>query len=336
MRRARDHLAARRRWAARRAAFAYAPARRHRVRNLAQELLLFLGMAAVLGVAAWLLAGTAGLVWALVTVLVLATLRPRVPTAWVLSLYAARPIPYAAAPHVHDLVDVLCERAELEVRPALFYVASPQVNAFVVGRQQDAALALTDGLLRRLDGRELAGVVAHEVSHLRNGDTAVMSLSDLVGRLSQWMSWVGLWSGLLTLPLAVTRESLVPLLVSVVLVAVPMVVTLLQLAVSRSREYDADLDAVSLTGDPEGLARALVVLENADGRIWERILVGRAPGPDPLLLRTHPPTDERVRRLMALVPEARVEPLPTTPYRVVILYPPVTERPRLRRTGVWW
>jgi heat shock protein HtpX len=306
------------------------------VRNVAQELLLFLGLAVVLGAAAWLLAGTAGLLWAMVTVVVLATLRPRVPTAWVLSLYAAQPVPRAAAPRLHDLVDVLSERAQLERRPAVFYVASPRVNAFVVGRGEDAALAVTDGLLRLLDGRELAAVIAHEVSHLRNGDTAVMSLSDLVARLSQWMSWVGLWSGLLTLPLAISRDSLVPLLVSVVLVFVPMLVTLMQLAVSRSREYDADLDAVSLTGDPEGLARALVVLEHADGRIWERILVGRSAGPDPLLLRTHPPTDERVRRLMALEADVAGQPLPATPYRVVIIYPPATDSPRLRRTGIWW
>ncbi|WP_141842572.1 zinc metalloprotease HtpX [Humibacillus xanthopallidus] len=336
MRAASPHPAARRRPDGRRVAAAYAPAGRHRVRNVAQELLLFLGLAVVLGAAAWLLAGTAGLLWATVTVVVLAMLRPRVPTAWILSLYAAQPVPRAAAPRLHDLVDVLSERAHLERRPAVFYVASPQVNAFVVGRGEDAALAVTDGLLRLLDGRELAAVVAHEVSHLRNGDTAVMSLSDLVARLSQWMSWVGLWSGLLTLPLAISRDSLVPLLVSMVLVAVPMLVTLMQLAVSRSREYDADLDAASLTGDPEGLARALVVLEHADGRIWERILVGRSAGPDPLLLRTHPPTDERVRRLMALEADVTGQPLPTTPYRVVIIYPPATDSPRLRRTGIWW
>ena len=330
------HPAARRRPDRRRVAAAYAPGRRHRVRNLAQELLLFVGMAGVLGAAAWLLAGTAGLIWAVFVVVVLATLRPRVPTAWVLSLYAAQPVPRAAAPRLHELVDVLCERAELERRPAVFYVASPQVNAFVVGGGGEAALAVTDGLLRLLDGRELAAVIAHEVSHLRNGDTAVMSLSDLVGRLAQWISWVGLWSGLVTLPLAVSRNSLVPLLVSLVLVLVPMVVTLMQLAVSRFREYDADLDAASLTGDPEGLARALVVLEHADGRIWERILVGRSARPDPLLLRTHPPTDERVRRLMALEADVTGQPLPTTPYRVIVIYPPATDSPRLRRTGIWW
>lgn len=301
-----------------------------------QELLLLAAMAVVLGTAAWLLAGAAGLLWALLVVLVLGTLRPRVPTAWVLSMYAARPLPRWAAPRLHELVDVLSARAQLPRRPPVFYVASPLANAFVVGRQDDAALALTDGLLRLLDGRELSAVLAHEVSHLRNGDSAVMNLSDLVARLSQWMSWVGLWSGLVTLPLAISRESLVPLLLSVLLVVVPMVVTLLQLAVSRSREYDADLDAVMLTGDPEGLARALVVLEHVDGRIWERILVGRSSGPDPLLLRTHPPTEERVRRLMAVDADEGRQVLLTAPPRVVVLYPPVTDAPRLRRTGIWW
>jgi heat shock protein HtpX len=93
-----------------------------------------------------------------------------------------------------------------------------------VVRQDDAALALTDGVLRLLDGRELTGVLAHEISHLHNGGPSVMSLSDLVARLAQWMSWVGLWSVVVSLPVAVGRGSLVPLLLSLLLVAVPTVV----------------------------------------------------------------------------------------------------------------
>jgi heat shock protein HtpX len=121
------------------------------------------------------------------------------------------------------------------------------------------------------------------------------------------VAWLGAWSVLVTVPFAVVRGDPVPLLLSGLLVVVPTVVTLAQLSLSRSREYDADVDAIALTRDPEGLATALLALDSIEGRIWERILVGRSGPPDVLLLllRTHPPTDERVRRLHALVPTRR-------------------------------
>src|SRR6476469_4306251 len=89
------------------------PGRRHRFRNLAQELLMLLGLAVVLGAVAWLLTGLGGLLWVLVTVLVLGALRPRVPTAWVLSMYQAPPLPRWAAPRLHEVVDVIAVRAGL-------------------------------------------------------------------------------------------------------------------------------------------------------------------------------------------------------------------------------
>jgi heat shock protein HtpX len=166
-------------------------------------------------------------------------------------MYHAQPVPRWAAPRLHEIVDVLAVGAGLDRPPAVFYIASPLANAFVIGRQDEAALAVTDGLLRVVNARELVGVLAHEVSHLRDGDTSIMSLSDLVARLAQWMGWVGLWSVLMTLPLALGQGTVMPLLLSLLLVVMPTVVTLLQLAVSRSREYDADLEAVAFTGDPE-------------------------------------------------------------------------------------
>jgi heat shock protein HtpX len=281
------------------------------------------------------LAGLVGLLSVLLAVLVVAALRPRVPIAWVLWMYQAQPLPRWAAPRLHEAVDVLAVRARLHRRPAVFYVASPLANAFVVGGQRGAALGVTDGLLRELNGRELAGVVAHEVSHLHNGDTSIMSLSDLVARLAQWMGWVGVWSVMVTLPLAISRGTVVPVALSLLLVVVPTVVTLMQLAMSRSREYDADLEAVALTGDPEGLARALIALENSDGRIWERILVSRSGGPDPLLLQTHPRTEQRVRRLRALQVGPTAYALGASD-GLTVTYPPVAHSPRLRRTGIWW
>jgi heat shock protein HtpX len=127
-----------------------------------------------------------------------------------------------------------------------------------------------------------------------------------------------------------------PLLFSAVLVLLPTVVTLLQLALSRSREYDADLEGAALTGDPEGLAEALEALERSDGRVWERIMVPHRRVPDPLLLRTHPPTAERVRRLHALAPRDPSRHLPHPEPAEPLGYPRVLAPPRLRFPGIRW
>lgn len=120
------------------------------------------------------------------------------------------------------------------------------------------------------------------------------------------------------------------------LAALPTVVTLLQLALSRSREYDADPDAAVLTGDPEGLARALERLERSDCRIWERMMVPHRRLPDPLLLRTHPPTEERARRLRALVAADGRRRLGDDQPAPPAGYPPVNRPARLRAPGVRW
>jgi heat shock protein HtpX len=308
--------------------------RRRKLRNGLQELLLLTGIAVTAGAVAWLLFGPMGLLSVLVAGLLVGAMRPRVPVSWVLWMYGAAPLSPWAAPRLHWLVDVLAEGAGLERTPRLYYVATPIANAFVVGPRDDAALAVTDGLLRLLNGRQLAGVLAHEVSHLHNGDTSIMNLSDLVARLAQWLGWFGLWSVLVTVPLSITGGDVTPLLFSGLLIVVPTLVTLIQLALSRSREYDADLDAGALTGDPDGLAEALLVLDAIEGRIWERIMVGRPGRPDLFLLQTHPPTLERVRRLHELQVDARG--FSASHQAVLAGYPPVTHRPRLRRTGVRW
>ena len=313
-----------------------AQSRRGRLRNLLQELVLGVVMAGVMGAVAWFWLGYLGMATVLLSVVTLAALRPRVSAGLVLWLYGAQPLSRWAAPRLHQVVDVLARRAELPRPPAIYYVPSPVANSFVVGEEDDAALAVTDGLLRRLSGREVAGVVAHEISHLRHHDARIMTLSDAVARIAQWMAWIGVWSTFVTVPRLLVRGETRPVLVTVSLVLVPMVVTLAQLALSRSREYDADLMAAVLTGDPEGLASALVVLERAEGRLWERLMVGRSPRPDPVLLRTHPATERRVERLLALK-VGQDGPALHAPHPVVpVGYPPVTRGPRLRRTGVRW
>ncbi len=310
--------------------------RRHRVRNVAQAVLLLGGMVGVLVGLAWLLFGPSGLLPAFILAAVLLALRPRLTPRRILGMYRARPIPPAAAPELHRYVQVLADRARLPTVPTLYYVPSRQANAFAVGRPDDAALAVTDGLLRRLPSRELAGVLAHEVSHIRADDLWIMSLSDTFGRLTHALSYAGLFTLLISAPLTAARGTLLPLLLALVLAAVPTVVTLLQLALSRSREYDADIAAATLTGDPGGLASALRHLERQEGRIWERVLVPHRRAPDPLLLRTHPATEERVRRLLELVPSDERRRLGNDRPVPPAGYPQVQSPARLRFPGIRW
>jgi heat shock protein HtpX len=307
--------------------------RRQQRRNRVQGVLLLGGMVLTLGLCAWLLFGAEGLLWAVVLGAGGLVLRPRMRPEWVLRMYRARPLPVAVAPNVHQMVQTLAAHAGLPRAPTLYYVPTSMLNAFAVGRRTDAAIGITDGLLRNLTGRQLAGVLAHEISHISSDDLWIMTLADTVGRVTHAVAYAGLALLFLGLPMLAAGSPML-LLIALVLIAVPTVVTLLQLALSRAREFDADLDAVALTNDPVGLAEALRTLHAHEGRIWERILVPHRRTPDPLLLRTHPSTEERVRRLLELSgPQAGLD-VPAVPFPQAA-FSPVTQRPRLRAPGIW-
>lgn len=309
--------------------------RRQKVRNAVQSTLLLGALLLVAGFVAWLMLGPAGILWALgLSVLVLAV-RPRVPTRVMLQWHGAVPLPPGYVPGLHEAVQVLARRAGLRSVPMLFYVPSRLPNAFAAGRGADTALAVTDGLLRTLSAREVVAVLAHEVSHIRAGDTRVMSLSDAVSRFTQLLAFLGVLSIFITVPYTLGGDARL-LVISFVLMAQPYVMTLLQLALSRSREFEADLEAAGLTGDPEGLASALERLEAAVGPIWERTMLPRGRFPDPLLLRTHPSTAERARRLRELVPRDRQRWLTTAEPQVPIGPPGTPGPPRMRFPGIRW
>ena len=316
--------------------------RRHKRRNRAQSLLLLGGMVALLSACGWILSGPEGVVWALIAGSLSLLFSPRVSPGLILRLYRARPIHPAELPAVYDLLARVCERAGLDRVPALYYVPSRMLNAFAVGRREEAVIALTDGLLRHLSLRELAGVLAHEISHVRNNDLWIMGLADAIGRLTSVMSFFGMMLLFFNLPYLLAEAERVPWLLIALLVFAPTIGSLLQLALSRTREFDADLDAAGLTGDPRGLAAALVKLERFQGGLLETLFLPGRRLPDPSLLRTHPSTEERVRRLLSLEqrPDTallaatgrdleRIAPVPTR------FATPGLRPPRWRVTGLW-
>ncbi|MDI5889610.1 zinc metalloprotease HtpX [Halomonas rhizosphaerae] len=272
---------------------------RSRVKNSLQTLLIMGGLALVLAVPGYLLAGGFGIVVSLGMVVAGAFAGSWVPARYILADAGAGLLDRHQAPSLYRLLDTLYKRAGLTRPPQLFYAPSPDLNAFAVGTRHDGGIAVTEGLLRTLTLRELAGVLAHEVSHLRHGDTRVMSMAAAMTRLTLWLTTVLQLSLLLMVPLILAGELRLPWGLLLVVAFAPSLSTLLQLALSRNREYTADLDAVSLTGDPEGLASALAVLERHHGR-WLATLFGRHPPAGLDWLRTHPPTEERIRRLMTV------------------------------------
>ena len=232
----------------------------------------------------------------------------------------------------------LAERAELPTVPQLYYIPSRALNAFSLGTRNAAAVAITDGMLRALTLRELAAVLAHEMSHIANNDLWIMKLADVISRATSFLSYFGIFLLLLNVPLLMTASTTVPWLLVLMFLFAPTLMSLLQLALSRTREYDADLDAARLTNDPAALAAALAKLERYQGRFWEDIFLPGRRIPEPSLLRTHPPTEERVRRLLEIAREPRALPYPPEPDRVYSPtgFPLVQHAPRWRRSGLWY
>lgn len=311
--------------------------RRHKLKNLIQSLLLLGGMGGLFALCGWLLLGFEGLVWIVGGAALGLAFSPRLSPRMILSLYRARELPPALFPEGHEVVRRLAARAGLERPPRLYYLPSRMLNAFAVGNRSDSAIAVTDGLMRALTLRELAGVLAHEMSHVRNNDLWIMNLADAISRLTMVMSYVGMILLLVSLPLALIGLATVPWLLVLLLAFSPTIAALLQLALSRAREFDADLDAAGLTRDPAGLASALRKLELAQGGgLWERILLPGRRVPDPSLLRSHPPTEERIRRLHALqapgAPPDYAERPPEIPGELVR----ILQRPRYRLPGIWY
>ncbi len=308
----------------------------HRWNNRLQSLLLLGGMVGLLALMGWVLGGSTESLWALGLGLGALVLGPQVSPWLVLRAYRARVLSPYEAPELYDLLARLGRRAGLEALPRLAYVPTRNLNAFAMGGGRGAVIALTDGLLRRLELRELAGVLAHELSHLRYQDTWLMGLADTVSRITTLATQVGWAMLVLLLVLSPFVPQSFPILAPLLLLLVPTLSSLLQLALSRTREFHADLGAVELTGDPEGLARALLKIEPRATRWWERLFLPGRREEDPALLRTHPATEERVRRLRALEVQGQRHLVPFAFSHDAYLVPAERlGRPRWHVTGLW-
>ncbi len=280
----------------------------YRLRNALQTVLLLGGMIALLAACGWIVAGTTGLIWSAIFGGLGLTLSARVSPQLALRMMGGEPLPRGEVPEVHQIIAILTRRAELPAPPQLYFISSPVMTAFSIGNRDEAAIALSSGLIRGLTLREIAGVLAHEISHVRHNDPWIMALANIVRSLTGTMSFLGILLLFLNLPLMMTGAAPVPWLLVLLLTFAPTIGALLQLALSRTREFEADLDAAGLTGDPAGLAAALEKLDRQEGQYWEAMIPGGRRGAIPTLLRSHPKTEERVARLLALKHQAPAAP----------------------------
>jgi heat shock protein HtpX len=276
--------------------YVYSPGKFHLV---FQTSVILAGMAVLFGLIGWLLMGVMGIVYALFIALILFFPTPKISPRMVLRLYRAKQLSYQDVPELYTITHELARRADLKTVPQLYHIPTSGMNAFSVGASMNSAIAVSDGIIRSLSLREITGVIAHEISHIRNNDLKLLSLADLMTRITSILSFIGQILIVLYLPLVYFSKVSLPLIPILLLISAPSFSILLQLALSRAREFSADLDSASLTGDPRGLASALEKMDQYDKNIWEYVFPLKKQS-YPSLMRTHPNTKERLERLRSL------------------------------------
>ncbi|MGD1860819.1 MAG: M48 family metalloprotease [Leptolyngbyaceae cyanobacterium] len=225
-----------------------------------------------------------------------------------LAAYRAQPVTPQQAPGLHSTVARLAQRAGIP-QPDVYVIPGAAANAFATGRDPDhAAIAVTEGILNLLPADELEGVIAHELSHILHRDTLTQAvaatIAGAVSFLAQMLSYA-LWFG----GFSRDENGFNPLALLGTVILAPLAATVLQLGISRTREFSADAGAAKLTGNPQALARALRRLEASAQR---RPMAGN-PAFEPLMIvnavpkrfmaslfSTHPAVEERIERLMGM------------------------------------
>ncbi len=272
----------------------------HALANRIQTLLLLMVMGAFMLLLGLILWGIEGIIILALAGALLLLFSPALTPQLIMRMYGASRLPMQQAPVIYAIIDELSRRAKLTSAPAVYYIPSGIINAFSVGRPGNAGIGITDGFLRNMNTDEAIGVLAHEISHIRNNDMGVMGLADMFSRLTSMLSLLGQLLLLVNLPLILLTDVSINWFAILLLILAPTICALAQMGLSRTREFDADLNAARLTGNPEGLASALVKIERLQGGWLERLFFPGRRVPEPSLLRTHPPTDQRVRRLLEL------------------------------------
>lgn len=228
-----------------------------------------------------------------------------------LSMSGAKPVSEAEAPDLYRMVRELCMRAELPL-PRLYVIPSQTPNAFATGRDpQHAAVAVTSGITNILSRDELEGVISHELAHVKNRDILISSVAAVIAgaisQLAHMAQWAMMFGGMGRDRDEDSRGGLIGGLAMIIVA--PIAAMLIQLAISRSREFQADATGAKICGRPLSLANALVKLEDGNHRLPMQVNPAHAQmyivnpltaGGLASLFSTHPPMAERIKRLQEL------------------------------------
>ena len=256
--------------------------------------------------------GYAGLTVAIIISLVMSTFSYFAGDKVALATAGAKPITKEENPYVYRLVENLCITAGLPI-PKIYIISDPNINAFATGRSpQFASIALTTGAIEKLENEELEGVIAHELSHVKNYDIRLMMVIivsvGIIVLISDWLMRGFFWRR------SDNRErngqiGIILLIAGIILAILsPLIAQLIQLAISRKREFLADADGALLTRYPEGLANALQKIEgenklplihanNATAHLYIANPFGQSKKFLSNLFSTHPPIEERIAKL---------------------------------------
>ncbi|MBF2006698.1 MAG: zinc metalloprotease HtpX [Chlorogloeopsis fritschii C42_A2020_084] len=226
-----------------------------------------------------------------------------------LAAYRAQPVSPQEAPELYQMLQRLCQRANLPV-PRLYIVPTQAPNAFATGRDPEhAAVAVTEGILNLLPEDELEGVIAHELTHVANRDTLTQAVAATIAGAISFLAQIVSYSLWYTPYSRDNRNGPNPLGLLLTVILAPIAATVIQLAISRTREFSADAGAAKLTGNPRALARALQRLELTARQMplqanpaFEPLLITNPLSGQFLgnLFSSHPPTEARVEALLRL------------------------------------
>ena len=272
----------------------------------------FILMAALTGlfmVGGQILGGRQGMVLALGIALVMNFFAYWNSDKMALAMNRAREVSEAEAPELHQIVARLARRAELP-KPRVYIVDNPTPNAFATGRNPEhAAVAVTTGIMQVLNREELEGVLGHELGHIKNRDILISSIAAVMAGAISYLATMAQWAMIFGGGRSDDEGGGNPIAMLVMMIVAPLAASLIQMAISRSREYIADRTGAEICGHPKALASALQKLATYNQQRPMQVNPAAAQmyivnplrgGAIASLFSTHPPMEERIRRLLAM------------------------------------
>jgi heat shock protein HtpX len=274
--------------------------------NTLKTMALLTFMTVLLVFAGGALGGRTGMIFAFGLALVMNFVSYWYSDKIVLKMYRAQPVAEAQAPDLYAMVRRLSQRASLPM-PKVYSIPNDAPNAFATGRNPEhGVVAVTTGILRLLSSDELEGVLSHELAHIKHRDiltqTVVATIAGAISMLAQMAQWAMIFGGGRS-----DDDDGSPIAALVMMIVAPLAAMLVQMAISRTREYEADRGGAAIAGHPQGLADALLKLErgtqvipmqNANPATSHLFIVNPLTGGGMRnLFSTHPPIAERVKRL---------------------------------------